>query len=81
VTPSGCPRITDAIAAFDCEVHEVISAGTHLIHVGRVRDVRTTDGTPLVHSARTYCRPEPVEPSTFPDFPDARPTYTSRKQD
>ena len=63
--PSGSPRITDAVAAFDCDLREVIPAGTHLINLGQVRDVTTGAGVPLLYSARAYSRPEPFEPSAF----------------
>ena len=70
--PSGSPRITDAVAAFDCDVRQVIPAGTHLIYLGQVQDVTTGAGVPLLYSARTYSRPEPFEPSAFASDPTAR---------
>jgi flavin reductase len=73
VAPGELPRVHDAIASFDCEIHEIISAGTHLIYIGRVVDIRTQPGTPLVYAAHAYQRPAPFEPSTFPEFPEARP--------
>ena len=71
--PSGAPRLTDALAAFDCAVHSVVAAGTHLVYVGAVREVVGGTGAPLVYANRGYAAPSPVPPSRFPDFPDAHP--------
>jgi flavin reductase len=78
-SPSGSPRVVDAIATFDCRVHDVITAGTHRIYIGEVLAVTTDDGAPLVYAAHAYGRPEPVEPSEFPEFPDAHPAHRLRK--
>lgn len=78
--PSGAPRIIDAIASFDCTVEQVIKAGTHVIYVGRVQVVQTTPGTPLIYTNRTYWRPEVFAPSTFEQFPDARPHHLTTKE-
>ena len=77
--PSGSPRLTDALAAFDCEVHEVTNAGTHLVYFGLVTDVLQTTGAPLVYTNRSYYKPQPVEPSRFPEYPDAYPPYLDNK--
>lgn len=79
LAPSGAPRIIDAIASFDCDVEQVIGAGTHMIYIGRVRIVQTTPGTPLIYTARSYYRPAPFPPSTFEEFPDARPHHSTVK--
>jgi flavin reductase len=70
---SGAPRLTDALAAFDCAVHSVVEAGTHLVYLGAVREVVGGRGAPLVYANRGYAEPSPVPPSHFPDFPDAHP--------
>jgi flavin reductase len=80
VAPSGSPRITDAVASFDCAVDQVIEAGTHLVYIGRVQVVQTTPGTPLIFTGRRYWRPEPFAPSVFAEFPDARPHYLVQKE-
>lgn len=36
---SGVPLLTDALAYLDCDLHQQISAGDHVIVIGRVRDV------------------------------------------
>jgi flavin reductase len=68
--PSGAPLLVDALTGFDCAVQHVLTAGTHRIYVG----------TPLVYADRVYGRPEPVEPSTFPDFPEAHPGNRTRSR-
>lgn len=76
--PSGQPRLTDALAWFDCELTESVTAGTHHVYIGRVSDVAAAAGAPLVYAGREYGRPEPVEPSRFPDFPEAHPDNRMR---
>lgn len=70
---SGVPRLTDAPAHFDCEVHHTVEAGTHYVHFGRVKDVTAQQGTPLIYAGRSYAEPAAVAPSEFPDYPDAHP--------
>jgi flavin reductase len=72
-TDDGAPRLTDALACFDCHLHSTVEAGTHFVHLGLVGRVRATEGTPLVYAGRTYAAPDPVSPSVFPGFPDAHP--------
>lgn len=73
--PSGSPRIRDAVASFDCTIHQVVEAGTHQIYIGLVADVETHGGDPLIYSAQTYAKPLPVPPSVFDDYPGSGPTY------
>ncbi|MFJ6569973.1 flavin reductase family protein [Streptomyces sp. NPDC091292] len=52
---SGSPRLTGAPAWIDCTVHAVHTGGDHLIVVGRVDALGTTDGAPgplLFHQGR-----------------------------
>lgn len=47
---TGAPVLSDASAAFDCEVVERIDSATHSIFIGRVVDVwATPDAAPLVY--------------------------------
>ncbi|MGH3517615.1 MAG: flavin reductase family protein [Haloechinothrix sp.] len=78
--PSGSPRVSDALASFDCTPDQVIAAGTHRIYLGRVESSTCHDGKPLIYTDREYCLPEPVEPSRFPEFPEAHPANRWRKQ-
>lgn len=77
--PSGSPRVADALASFDCALHQVIAAGTHRVYVGQVGSAAARGGRPLLYTDRAYGRPEPVEPSRFPEFPDAHPANRLRK--
>jgi flavin reductase len=70
---SGSPRLSDALASFDCDVWTVTEAGTHLVYLGAVKDVSMTGGDPLVYAGREYAVPNRVEPSSFPQYPDAHP--------
>jgi flavin reductase len=80
VAGSGSPRIQDAIASFDCTVHDVVAAGTHKIYIGEVNKIASTDGTPLLYAEQRYQRPETHEPSVFEEFPDARPSYLRKEK-
>ena len=71
--PSGAPWISDAIARFDCAVHDVVRAGSHLVVIGRVVEVGSDPGEPLIYSAQTYAKPVPVAPSVFPEYPGSGP--------
>ncbi|WP_341316488.1 flavin reductase [Paraburkholderia sp. IMGN_8] len=48
---TGSPLIDGAAASFDCETHQVVDAGDHIILIGRVADFTNTSATPL-----GYCR-------------------------
>ena len=45
---SGAPLLCDYHACFDCETHEVLEGGDHLIIVGRVLDCHERAGEPLI---------------------------------
>jgi flavin reductase len=62
---SGSPRVADAVASFDCIVHQLVPAGTHIIYIGQVLHVTIGTGVPLVYSARAYSRPEPFGPAAL----------------
>jgi flavin reductase len=79
--PSGSPRIADAVASFDCEIHESVEAGTHLVYIGHALDIESHGGDPLIYSAQTYAKPQPVPPSVFPDYPGSGPTYGPYKKE
>ena len=51
---TGVPLIDCALAAFECETHQRVTAGDHDIFIGRVVRTRTEDGAPLVHYASRY---------------------------
>ncbi len=51
VRRTGSPLINDAAAVFDCETHQVVDAGDHIILIGRVVGFAHSSATPL-----GYCR-------------------------
>lgn len=71
--PSGSPRLVDPLAWFDCELHDIVRAGTHHVLLGRVTALDAGEAVPLLYADREYARPAQHEPSRFPEFPDAHP--------
>jgi flavin reductase len=56
-TATGCPRLSDALASFDCQVISQERIGTHHVIIGAVQSVATTgDGEPLLYGNRKYTR-------------------------
>lgn len=53
---SGAPVLTDALAAIDCEVEEVIERHSHAIILGRALAVLWADGESLVYHNGVYGR-------------------------
>jgi 3-hydroxy-9,10-secoandrosta-1,3,5(10)-triene-9,17-dione monooxygenase reductase component len=45
---SGAPLLCDFHACFDCETHEVLEGGDHVIIVGRVLECHERAGEPLI---------------------------------
>jgi flavin reductase (NADH) len=58
--PNGLPRLASAIASFSCEVSEQLQAGTHIVFIGQVTAITTTEGAPLVYEQSRFHRLEPV---------------------
>lgn len=56
-TRSGCPRLADALVAFDCTVISAQKVGTHFLFLGSVHDVHCQTGTPLIYVQRSYATP------------------------
>ena len=55
MAPSGAPLLRDSLAAFDCEVEDVIERHTHAIVIGRVRRVASRQqGGALVYWRGAY---------------------------
>ncbi|MDO6729825.1 flavin reductase family protein [Marinovum sp. 2_MG-2023] len=44
----GVPVLRDALASFECRLHETVPAGDHSIILGQVAHLRYRDGDPLV---------------------------------
>ena len=53
----GSPLLKDAIASFDCEMENIVSAATHTIFIGRVKASKESSDTPLLYTRRSYSQP------------------------
>ena len=53
---TGAPLLAGTLAALDCTVVAAHDAGDHVIYVGRVEELRCSDGEPLLYYARGYHR-------------------------
>ncbi len=53
---TGLPLVKDATAAFECDTHSSIDAGTHRIYIGRVVAAHKGDADPLVYCNRAFRR-------------------------
>jgi flavin reductase len=58
---TGAPVLGGAAATFECVLAEAIDAATHVILLGRVLSCTSSAQTPLVHHARSYATPTPLE--------------------
>jgi flavin reductase len=65
---SGVPLLCDASARFDCEVSYLVSAGSHVVVIGSVRDASRGAVAALAYTRRDYARPAPLparDPATY----------------
>ncbi len=56
---TGSPILTDALVALDCQLESTQVHGSHRVFFGRVVDVRTTSGEPLIYTDRRFAVVEP----------------------
>jgi len=56
VGPSGAPLIEGCIAHIDCSLEVAYDGGDHVILLGRVQNVATDDGSPLIFHRSRYLR-------------------------
>lgn len=54
---TGAPRLPDALASFDCQVHHRFDAGTHTVYIGRVVETACCDGVPLIYWGGSFVAP------------------------
>jgi flavin reductase (DIM6/NTAB) family NADH-FMN oxidoreductase RutF len=54
VSVSGAPVMRNALAVIDCKRERIVEAGDHLIVMGRVVDVRSSEGKPLAYFKGGY---------------------------
>ena len=57
---TGAPILTNALVALDCDLESSQVHGSHRVFFGRVVDVRTTSGEPLIYTDRRFAVIEPV---------------------
>lgn len=50
----GVPMIAGALTALECSLENQLPGGDHTIFVGKVVDVQTTDGAPLIYFRSGY---------------------------
>ena len=53
----GCPLLPGSLASFECDTHQAVEAGDHVILIGRIRRVTHRDGAPLVFHGGQYSVP------------------------
>ncbi len=57
---TGAPVLSNALVALDCELDSSLVKGSHRVFFGKVVDVRTTSGEPLLYTDRRFAVVEPV---------------------
>lgn len=57
---TGAPILSNALVALDCVMESSQVHGSHRVFFGRVVDVRTTSGEPLIYTDRRFAVVEPV---------------------
>lgn len=59
---TGSPILTNALVALDCQVDSSVVKGSHRVFFGKVVDIRTTSGEPLIYTDRRFAivHPEPL---------------------
>lgn len=57
---TGSPVLSNALVALDCELDDSLVKGSHRVFFGKVVDVRTTSGEPLLYTDRRFAVVEPV---------------------
>lgn len=53
---SDAPILLEALCAFDCKVAQTFTFGTHIIVIGEITALTTSDCAPLVFSDRKYMK-------------------------
>jgi flavin reductase (DIM6/NTAB) family NADH-FMN oxidoreductase RutF len=50
----GIPLLNGAIACIECDRHDVLDGGDHVIVIGRVQEIRIEEGEPLLYSQGAF---------------------------
>lgn len=57
---TGAPILSNALVALDCQLDSSLVKGSHRVFFGKVVDVRTTSGEPLLYTDRRFAVVQPV---------------------
>ncbi|MBX2884298.1 MAG: flavin reductase family protein [Granulosicoccus sp.] len=57
---TGAPVLSNALVALDCLIDSTVVKGTHRVFFGKVVDIRTTSGEPLIYTDRRFAVVQPV---------------------
>ncbi len=57
---TGSPILSNALVALDCQLDSSLVKGSHRVFFGKVVDVRTTSGEPLLYTDRRFASVQPV---------------------
>ena len=57
---TGCPILSNALVALDCELDSSLVKGSHRVFFGKVVDIRTTSGEPLLYTDRRFAVVQPT---------------------
>jgi flavin reductase (DIM6/NTAB) family NADH-FMN oxidoreductase RutF len=57
---SGSPVLSDALVSLECKLDSAMTRGTHRIYIGEVIAVHTSDGQPLIYTARGFANAAPL---------------------
>jgi flavin reductase (DIM6/NTAB) family NADH-FMN oxidoreductase RutF len=57
---TGAPILSNALVALDCQLDSSVVKGSHRVFFGKVVDVRTTSGEPLLYTDRRFAVVHPV---------------------
>ena len=79
VAPGGQPTLADALLVATCRVAGRFAAGSHYLYLGEVAEVTSGDGDALVYVNRRYGRHVATDPSTFPEYPQAKPQPRAKR--
>lgn len=71
-TPSGAPRLCDALVSFECRLTHSVEVGTHHVIFGAVETVALAGGErALIYANRAYGAPAPLVVPPLPSGPSA----------
>lgn len=57
---AGVPLLAEALVGISCDVTEAVTAGSHQVFIGAIRDIRLGDGAPLVYEQARFHRLMPL---------------------